>query len=161
MLFHLILLKGFIILLILFIFIFSFTVFIYPANNDSVLLVDSNSYNSCDTSSPTDRFSDGNTVFTLTRSGPFYFISGNQDNCKKDEKLHIVVLGNHNSSAPSPSPSPPAEAPSASSPPPPPSSDGDIAPASSTPPPPNAASLPVISLMGMLGLLFVPFLNLV
>ncbi|KAJ3698922.1 hypothetical protein LUZ61_002627 [Rhynchospora tenuis] len=146
--------------------------FTYPANQDSVLLVDSNAYNSCDATSPIDRFTDGNTIFTFARSGSFYFISGKQDNCKNGEKLHIVVLANRNNStglAPSPSLSPPtgappaeappAEAPSASSPPPPPSGEGEITPASSTPPPPNAASFPMISLVGTLGLAFVPFLN--
>jgi Plastocyanin-like domain len=155
--FHLILLQGFLIIFYSF-----FTAFTYPANQDTVLLVDSNAYNSCDASSPIDRFADGNTVFTLTRSGPFYFISGNQDNCKKGEKLHIVVLANRSNStgsAPSPSPSPPAEAPSSSSPPSPPSGEGEITPSTSTTPPPSAASLHTIGLMGMLGLVFVPFLN--
>jgi hypothetical protein len=58
-----------------------------------VLLVDKKAYDACDTSSPIDTFSsDGNTVLTFTRSGPYYFISGNKDNCNRDEKLIVVVM---------------------------------------------------------------------
>ncbi|KAF0918956.1 hypothetical protein E2562_027507 [Oryza meyeriana var. granulata] len=67
--------------------------FNYQPGNDSVLLVDKNAYDACDVSSPVDTFADGNTVFTFTRSGPYYFISGNKDNCNRNEKLIVVVMG--------------------------------------------------------------------
>uniref|UniRef100_A0ACD5W1Y3 Uncharacterized protein n=1 Tax=Avena sativa TaxID=4498 RepID=A0ACD5W1Y3_AVESA len=84
--------------------------FTYEPGKDSVLLVDQKAYDACDTGSPVDTFSDGNTVFTLTRSGPFYFISGNKDNCNQNEKLVVVVMGaraengtsTHTALAPSP-----------------------------------------------------------
>ncbi|CAL9760899.1 unnamed protein product [Musa acuminata subsp. burmannicoides] len=66
--------------------------FAYLPDEDSVLLVDADAYNSCNTSSFVDFFNDGNTVFTFTRSGHFYFISGKKDNCDKNEKLVVVVM---------------------------------------------------------------------
>ena len=67
--------------------------FTYQPGSDSVLIVDKKAYDACDTGSPVDTFSDGNTVFTFTVSGPFYFISGNKDNCNRGEKLVVVVMG--------------------------------------------------------------------
>lgn len=67
--------------------------FTYQPGSDSVLIVDKKSYDACDTGSPVDRFDDGNTVFTFTKSGPFYFISGNKDSCNRGEKLVVVVMG--------------------------------------------------------------------
>ncbi|KAG6471030.1 hypothetical protein ZIOFF_072123 [Zingiber officinale] len=67
-------------------------VFTYLPDEDSVLLVDDDAYKNCNTSSHIDQFNDGNTVFTFTHSGNFYFVSGVKDNCDKNEKLHVVVL---------------------------------------------------------------------
>uniref|UniRef100_A0ACD5VWE3 Uncharacterized protein n=1 Tax=Avena sativa TaxID=4498 RepID=A0ACD5VWE3_AVESA len=67
--------------------------FTYEPGKDSVLIVDEKAYDACDTGSPVDTFSDGSTVFTFSRSGPFYFISGNKDNCNRNEKLVVVVMG--------------------------------------------------------------------
>jgi hypothetical protein len=113
--------------------------FTYQPGNDSVLLVDRKAYDACDTSAPMDTFTDGNTVFTFTRSGPYYFISGNKDNCNRDEKLIVVVMGERaavaNATEPgaglAPSPNGPAY--SAYSPPPP--YGIEISPASEYPPP--------------------------
>jgi hypothetical protein len=115
--------------------------FTYQAGNDSVLLVDKKAYDACDTNSPMDTFSDGNTVFTFTRSGPCYFISGNRDNCNRNEKLIVVVMadrsavdnGTQTATGLAPAPNTPF---SPSSPPPP--FGVNISPA--TNPPPNAAS---------------------
>nr|ACG41471.1 early nodulin-like protein 3 precursor [Zea mays] len=115
--------------------------FTYQPGNDSVLLVDKRSYDACDTGSPTDTFADGSTVFTFTRSGPFYFISGNKDNCDRGEKLIVVVMAERaavgNATEPgaglAPSPSGPF---SSFSPPPP--FGIDISPTAAYPPP-NAA----------------------
>ncbi|KAK3199525.1 hypothetical protein Dsin_022940 [Dipteronia sinensis] len=87
-------------------------VFNYHSGQDSVLQVTREAYNNCSTTdTPMANFTDGHTVFTFNRSGAFYFISGNKDNCQKNEKLVVVVLADrsqHNSNqtniAPSPAP---------------------------------------------------------
>ncbi|XP_059625380.1 early nodulin-like protein 18 [Cornus florida] len=45
---------------------------------------------------------DGDSVFKFDRSGPFFFISGNKENCQKGQKLIVVVLAvrNHHKSPP-------------------------------------------------------------
>ncbi|CAD5182982.1 unnamed protein product [Musa acuminata subsp. malaccensis] len=133
--------------------------FVYPPVEDSVLLVDKDAYDACNTNSFIDKRDDGNTVFTLNRSGPFYFISGVEANCMRNESVVIVVMAdrtNRSSSSSSPPPSPSA----ASSPPPPPeSAEATPAPApapaeeepNSSPPPPNAASSRVVGFMGSVG----------
>ncbi|KAH7675662.1 Cupredoxins domain-containing protein [Dioscorea alata] len=111
--------------------------FVYPQGQDSVLHVSQEGYNTCNTAAPIDAFQDGNTVFALNSSGPFYFISGNQENCIKNESLVVVVLAerNNNASAPSLPPSP-----SVVSPPPPPSLASPPPMASLAPPPPSQES---------------------
>uniref|UniRef100_A0A0D3GJY7 Phytocyanin domain-containing protein n=2 Tax=Oryza TaxID=4527 RepID=A0A0D3GJY7_9ORYZ len=70
--------------------------FVYPKETDAVVVVDQGAYDACNTSSPVagggggGRFDDGNTVFTFDRSGPFFFISGNEANCRAGEKLVVV-----------------------------------------------------------------------
>ncbi|KAG8055137.1 hypothetical protein GUJ93_ZPchr0001g32850 [Zizania palustris] len=107
--------------------------FSYQPGNDSVLVVDKAAYDGCDTNSPVDTFADGNTVFTFTRSGPFYFISGNKDNCDRGEKLVVVVMGaratNATTTAPAPAPSASSNGPFSPPSPPPPPSGIDISPA--------------------------------
>src|SRR4051812_34838534 len=81
-------------------------VFVYLPDVDSVLLVNETSYQNCDTSSAIDTFQDGNTVFVFTHSGHYHFISGNKDNCLKNESLVVVVMADRsNKSSPAPSPS--------------------------------------------------------
>ncbi|XP_039115114.1 early nodulin-like protein 1 [Dioscorea cayenensis subsp. rotundata] len=77
--------------------------FVYPPEKDSVLKVNKESYNSCNTASYIKKYSDGNTVILLDRSGPFYFISGVQENCLKNESMIVVVMGERSSSNSSPS----------------------------------------------------------
>ncbi|GLT83504.1 hypothetical protein SLE2022_017910 [Rubroshorea leprosula] len=67
-------------------------VFVYSPNEDSVLQVTKEAYDNCTTDAPLAKYTDGHTIVSLNRSGPFYFISGNKDNCLKDEKLVVVVL---------------------------------------------------------------------
>uniref|UniRef100_J3L9U0 Phytocyanin domain-containing protein n=1 Tax=Oryza brachyantha TaxID=4533 RepID=J3L9U0_ORYBR len=62
-------------------------VFVYPKDKDSVLLVEPADYNACNTSSYVKKFADGDTAFTLDRSGAFFFISGVDANCRANEKL--------------------------------------------------------------------------
>ncbi|CAH8383321.1 unnamed protein product [Eruca vesicaria subsp. sativa] len=91
--------------------------FVYQPNQDSVLQVTREAYDSCNTDAPTAKFTDGKTSFALTNSGPCYFISGKKDNCNKNEKLVVIVMadrsGNNNntttSSPPSPAPAPSGE----------------------------------------------------
>ncbi|TVU34853.1 hypothetical protein EJB05_16707, partial [Eragrostis curvula] len=118
--------------------------FTYQAGSDSVLLVDKKAYDACDTSSPIDTFSDGNTVFTFTRSGPYYFISGNKDNCNRNEKLIVVVMAERSAIAGlAPSPNSPFS-------PPPPPFGIEISPAAN--PPPNAAAPKVAGVAGTVAL---------
>lgn len=115
--------------------------FVYPGESDSVLLVTKDDYTNCNTNSPLEKHTDGHTEFKLNQSGPHYFISGNKDNCLKNEKLVVVVLSDRtkkNSSSttlspPSPAPSPTPEAPTTptASPAPPPTTTAAATPAPS------------------------------
>ncbi|KAG6505194.1 early nodulin-like protein 1 [Zingiber officinale] len=110
--------------------------FVYPKDKDSVLEVDQHAYDTCNTSTYVKKYDDGNTVFTFTRSGAFYFISGVESNCLRNESLVILVMANRpNRHQLSPS-SPPAEAPTPSSYPPPPSEALEPSPSPSSPPSP-------------------------
>ncbi|KAK1584521.1 hypothetical protein Q3G72_033707 [Acer saccharum] len=122
-------------------------VFNYQSGQDSVLQVTREAYTNCSTTdTPMANFTDGHTVFTFNRSGAFYFISGNEDNCKNNEKLVVVVLADRrqrNSTqtdiAPSPAPSGEDS---------PPSGTVEINPTPAPESPPNAASYTSISLAG-------------
>ncbi|KAF8103941.1 hypothetical protein N665_0182s0048 [Sinapis alba] len=141
--------------------------FVYQPNQDSVLQVTRDAYDSCNTDAPTAKFADGKTSFALTNSGPYYFISGNKDNCKKSEKVVIIVMADRNgnnatsSSPPSPAPAPsslppsPALAPSGESPPsPPPMTEPPFETPTPTPTPtqetPNNAASPSSSFLAAL-----------
>ncbi|XP_010064757.3 early nodulin-like protein 3 [Eucalyptus grandis] len=95
-------------------------VFDYTPGQDSVLYVNQNDYNNCNDASPIAKYVDGHTVFKFNQSGPIYFISGNKDNCQKNEKMVVVVMADrsnktggavasspsgHNGTARSPAPS--------------------------------------------------------
>ncbi|GAY52210.1 hypothetical protein CUMW_140170 [Citrus unshiu] len=67
-------------------------VFNYASGQDSVLQVNKDAYTNCSTEYPVARYTDGHTVFTFKQSGPYYFISGNKDNCVNNEKLAVIVL---------------------------------------------------------------------
>ncbi|CAF1705219.1 hypothetical protein Bca4012_004568 [Brassica carinata] len=117
--------------------------FVYHPNQDSVLQVTRDAYDSCNTDAPTAKFADGKTSFALTHSGPYYFISGNKDHCNKNEKLVVIVMadrsGNNNTTTTSSSPPSPAPAPS-------PPMEGTLEPPAATPTPsqetPNNAASP-------------------
>ncbi|GFZ12486.1 early nodulin-like protein 9 [Actinidia rufa] len=75
-------------------------VFEYPAEKDSVLQVTKKDYTNCNTASPMREFKDnGHTVFKFDQSGPFYFISGVEENCVKNEKLVVVVMADRSGSS--------------------------------------------------------------
>ncbi|KAG2241581.1 hypothetical protein Bca4012_088347 [Brassica carinata] len=74
--------------------------FTYAKGADSVLEVSKADYDGCNTKNPIKKADDGNSEISLDRSGPFYFISGNEDNCKKGQKLAVVVLSVRTSTPP-------------------------------------------------------------
>ncbi|CAI9773501.1 unnamed protein product [Fraxinus pennsylvanica] len=74
--------------------------FKYKKGMDSVLVVNKDDYEKCNTEKPIIRMEDGNSVFKFDRSGPFYFISGNKGNCDKGQKMIIVVLAVRNYNKP-------------------------------------------------------------
>ncbi|GMP65977.1 hypothetical protein CsSME_00026536 [Camellia sinensis var. sinensis] len=86
--------------------------FKYNNGSDSVLVVNKQDYDNCNTQNPITKMEDGNSVFKLDRSGPFYIISGNKSNCDHGQKLIVVVLAIRNKPTTSPPPSPSAGAPS-------------------------------------------------
>ncbi|XP_049347344.1 early nodulin-like protein 2 [Solanum verrucosum] len=88
--------------------------FKYKQGADSVLEVSKDDYDKCNTGNPIKKMEDGNSIFTLDRSGPFYFISGNKDNCDKGQKLQIIVISVRNQT-PAPGVAPPTSPPKGSS----------------------------------------------
>ncbi|PAN04153.1 hypothetical protein PAHAL_1G046000 [Panicum hallii] len=121
-------------------------VFVYPKDQDSVLLVEPADYNACNTSSYVKKFDNGDTVFTLDHSGAFFFISGVEANCRANEKLIVMVLAaGRNDTSGGAAPPPTAAAPpppTSSTTPPPPASPAPKAPAAASPPPASSASAP-------------------
>ncbi|XP_039140689.1 early nodulin-like protein 3 [Dioscorea cayenensis subsp. rotundata] len=139
--------------------------FVYPPDQDSVLLVDEAAYKTCNTSSHIDIFDDGNTVFTLTRSSTFYFISGNHENCLKNESLIVVVMASRSNATIAIAPSPPPS-PSLAPPPPPetlvhtPASSPAVQP-TSPPSPSGVSSSKVVSFMSSFGAFLGVFISFV
>nr|XP_043639797.1 early nodulin-like protein 1 [Erigeron canadensis] len=67
-------------------------VFKYEQGMDSVLVVNQEAYQKCNKTSPKVTLNEGNSVFKFKRSGPFFFISGQNDKCEKGQKLIVVVM---------------------------------------------------------------------
>lgn len=103
-----------------------------------MLEVSKDDYDKCNTANPIKKMEDGNSVFTLDRSGPFYFISGNKDNCEKGQKLLAVVISVRNQGKPPPTapPAPKTPAPGAA----PPSGSTTPSPTGSPPSPPSGGN---------------------
>lgn len=112
-------------------------VFKYKKGSDSVLVVNKDDYYNCNTKNPIKKLEEGDSEYKLDKSGPFFFISGKEQNCEKGQKLIVTVLSVKHSNtshqnpppktpiaptqAPTPSSShtpkvPPSPAPSSSSP---------------------------------------------
>jgi len=89
-------------------------VFLYPPSQDSLIQVTQESYKSCNTKDPILFMNNGNSLFNITSHGDFYFTSGENGHCQKNQKIHISVggIGNVDAEANSPSSSLPASAPS-------------------------------------------------
>ncbi|XP_059662518.1 early nodulin-like protein 9 [Cornus florida] len=117
--------------------------FVYPAGKDSVLYVTNDDYTNCNTATYLKKASDGNTLFQFNESGPFYFISGDRDNCNKNEKMVVVVMADRSTNT---------NQTTIASPPPPPVGSSEFVP---TPPPspysPSAASSMLLSFIGSIG----------
>ncbi|RID40870.1 hypothetical protein BRARA_J00878 [Brassica rapa] len=113
--------------------------FKYAKGSDSVQQVMKADYYGCNVRNPLEKFDNGETEVALNRSGPFYFISGNQDRCLKGQKLIVVVLAIRH---PKKVPISPAKPPSTTQPPQAHSPGSPVAPAMapSTPQPPKSHS---------------------
>ncbi|XP_021749856.1 early nodulin-like protein 1 [Chenopodium quinoa] len=122
----------------------------FQYKNDSVLIVDRYGYYHCNKTNTTGTYTDGNTVIKLERPGYFYFISGNEEHCKKGQRLTVDVIsphspppGSHGQPAKAPAPSVESPTPTVESP----------APTADSPAPtanPNSVSqLQVSALVGL------------
>ncbi|KAL2496421.1 early nodulin-like protein 2 [Forsythia ovata] len=105
--------------------------FKYKKGVDSVLEVNKDDFDNCNTSNPKVKLEDGNSIFKFDRSGPFYFITANKANCDKGQKIIIVVLAVR---TPPHAPTPTAHAPASSSPP----KGSSLPPSPAAKPPVNA-----------------------
>ncbi|CAH8388624.1 unnamed protein product [Eruca vesicaria subsp. sativa] len=79
--------------------------FKYAKGKDSVLEVSEEEYNTCNTTNPITSL--GESLFVLSRSGSFFFISGDSEKCLKGQKLAVKVMStiHHSHSPRQPSPS--------------------------------------------------------
>ncbi|XP_047171583.1 early nodulin-like protein 1 [Vigna umbellata] len=81
--------------------------FKYKSWSDSVLVVKKEDYYSCNTNNAMQEMDGGDSMFTFVKSGPFFFISGNAQNCQRGQKLTAIVLAvRHNKLTHSLSPDP-------------------------------------------------------
>ncbi|TMW85066.1 hypothetical protein EJD97_023850 [Solanum chilense] len=86
-------------------------VFKYKKGSNSVLVVNKDDYDKCNTNNPIMKMDDGNSIFKFDHSGPFFFISGNKNDCQNgSQKLITVVLAIR----PPPPPSTPGVSPATS-----------------------------------------------
>ncbi|OVA16182.1 Plastocyanin-like [Macleaya cordata] len=129
--------------------------FVYQPGQDSVLQVNKEDYEKCNTAAPIAKFDDGNTSFQLNQSGPHYFISGNEKNCQNNEKMIVIVLADRSKMSPNSNQTTMASPPS-----PPPSGPIEIIPSpapvgeespNSPPPPPSGASSVFVSFISSIG----------
>ncbi|CAK9186407.1 unnamed protein product [Ilex paraguariensis] len=134
------------------------SVFVYPADKDSVVRVTKEDYTNCNSATPLDKFTDGHSVFKFDQSGPYYFISGVKENCLKNEKLVVVVMADRNNR--SSTEVPPSTAPAGEEAPSPPSGSVEINPSPSPfgetpppppPPPPSGATSIYMGVIGCVG----------
>ncbi|XP_071701122.1 early nodulin-like protein 2 [Rutidosis leptorrhynchoides] len=88
--------------------------FKYNGGSDSVLVVNKGDYDNCNISNPITTLTGGDSSFSLNRSGPFYFISGNKTNCDQGQKVTVVVLSPKKMLPPPGAPAPASSSPAVS-----------------------------------------------
>ncbi|KAK2999580.1 hypothetical protein RJ639_024328 [Escallonia herrerae] len=81
---------------------------LFKSKKDSVLVVHSADYKSCNLSNPISKFQGGGAVFQLDRPGFFYFVSGQPGHCNSGQKLIIRVMHHSGIEPPASAPSPTA-----------------------------------------------------
>ncbi|CAL1386304.1 unnamed protein product [Linum trigynum] len=106
-------------------------VFKYKKGSDSVAQVTKGDYDSCDASKKLKVMKSGTSIFKLTQSGHFYFISANKQQCLAGQKLNVLVLAVR---------SPPSSAATPKTPPPPTPIIAPVLPPTASPPPPSPAA---------------------
>ncbi|XP_050232195.1 early nodulin-like protein 21 [Mercurialis annua] len=72
--------------------------FVYK--NDSVVQVEKFGYFHCSSTKPIVAFNNGRSIFNFDKSGPFYFISGAPNHCKRGQRLIAEVMGEHHPRSP-------------------------------------------------------------
>ena len=84
-------------------------VFVHEEGVSSVLLVTEQDFDTCSTRSPVRRLDAvggaGRSMFRFDQSGPFFFISSDEDRCRKAQKLYIIVMAVRPAVAVAPAPS--------------------------------------------------------
>ncbi|GFP94089.1 early nodulin-like protein 1 [Phtheirospermum japonicum] len=64
----------------------------FKYKKDSVMEVDKKNYKECNSDRPIFFSNTGNTMYTLDRSGFFYFISGATGHCEKGQRMIVWVM---------------------------------------------------------------------
>ncbi|KAF8769241.1 hypothetical protein HU200_006748 [Digitaria exilis] len=88
--------------------------FKYENQEDSVMVVTEDDYNSCRAAHPIFFSNNGDTEVELDRPGLFYFISGVEGHCERGQRMAVKVIGDGPSSPPPSPPHPSGAAPGAS-----------------------------------------------
>ncbi|XP_075503233.1 LOW QUALITY PROTEIN: early nodulin-like protein 21 [Primulina tabacum] len=65
----------------------------FKYKKDSVMEVNKTEYNECNSSRPNFFSNKGDTIYTLDRSGFFYFISGATGHCERGQRMIVWVIG--------------------------------------------------------------------
>ncbi|KAL3526130.1 hypothetical protein ACH5RR_014502 [Cinchona calisaya] len=73
----------------------------FKYRKDSVMEVNETDYKKCNSTRPNFFSNTGNTVFTLDRSGYFYFISGASGHCDKGQRMIVKVMSLQDQNSPS------------------------------------------------------------
>lgn len=66
--------------------------FRYKKGSDSVLVVTKEDYDPCNVNNPVQKMDNGDSTFQFNNPGPYFFISGNAENCKKGQKMIVLVM---------------------------------------------------------------------
>ncbi|KAG6412789.1 hypothetical protein SASPL_125477 [Salvia splendens] len=76
----------------------------FKYKKDSVMEVKKGDYKECNSSRPNFFSNTGNTIYTLNRTGFFYFISGSTGHCEMGQRMIVWVVAQDASGATSPAP---------------------------------------------------------